>query len=208
MERYKKAYIEYQRIMKSQHFDREKLDYSLLDKHINMLNELDKIESGAYAIFDLSKLEHVYLSPKYESVFKIDIEQAHSEGNSFFDSLVHPDDLIDGMEAGNYFMDMMLKLPSEERVNYKFISDYRMMGNNGKYRRVIEQQMALELDSSGNLWLALSVLDFSPESNPDAPYNCRVLNFRTGEWYYLPAKSDISLSKREKEILGLIARGI
>jgi DNA-binding CsgD family transcriptional regulator len=207
MERLEKAFSEYQRVMQAQNFIKEELDYSILDKHIAMLNELDKIESGAYAIFDLSRLEHIYLSPKYESVFKMDIEQAQEEGNRFFDSRIHPDDFIDGMEAGTYFMDMILKIPPDERKNFKFIADYRMLDNDGKYRRVIEQQMALELDSYGNLWLALSVLDFSPESNLNAPYNCRALNFHTGEWYYLPVKSDIALSKREKEILGLIARG-
>jgi DNA-binding CsgD family transcriptional regulator len=207
MERFEKVLGEYKKVMGLQSFNREELDYSILDKHIDMLNELDRIESGAYAIFDLSRGEHVYLSPKYESVFMMDRDQASKEGNSYFDSRVHPDDFIDGMEAGAYFMDMILKLPGDERKNYKFIADYRMMDNEGKYRRVIEQHMCLELDSVDNVWLSLSVLDYSPETNLLAPYHCRVINFRTGEWLYLPPKSNVVLSKREKEILGLIAKG-
>ncbi|WP_051538647.1 response regulator transcription factor [Prolixibacter bellariivorans] len=96
--------------------------------------------------------------------------------------------------------------------NYKVITDYRTKDKTGNYIRVIEQQKALELDSLGNVWLALSVLDVSPDKDVQTPARSRLINTLTGELYLFPPEGNESmppkLSGREQEILSLIASGL
>lgn len=97
--------------------------------------------------------------------------------------------------------------------DYKAIFDYRVLGRNRQYVRIIEQQIPLEIDKSGNVWLALSMMDLSPENDIALPFRGRLKNHRTGELFYFPPEGDpgrsmSSLTNREKEILGLIVRGL
>ena len=48
-----KIQTEYLKTLNSQHFIPEDLDYSLLDKHIKFLENLNVIENSAISIFDL-----------------------------------------------------------------------------------------------------------------------------------------------------------
>ena len=78
--------------------------------------------------------------------------------------------------------------------------------------RIIEQQLPLEFDSNGNVWLALSMVDLSPDNNIHMPFRGRLKNHRTGDLYFFPPedhdKVRLNLTKREKEVLSLIASGL
>ena len=204
---------EYDRIMNQQEFSPADLDYSLLKKHIEMLQLVDVIETSAISIFDLHQPKPLYLSKRYESVFGWEIEEAHAEGNDYMNRRIHPDDFLSMMEAGNYYMQFAINLPTEEKKNYKLLFDYRIISSGDQYIRVIEQQMALELDKRGNVWLALGLMDISPDQDVDAPVRSRLVNLKTGELFLFPVPSmeenqPLNLSKREKEVLGLIAKGL
>jgi DNA-binding CsgD family transcriptional regulator len=80
--------------------------------------------------------------------------------------------------------------------------------------RIIEQQVPIEFDKSGNVWLALSMLDLSPDNDLQAPFKGRLMNQQTGELYTFPPEEELAgnqsgrLTTREKEILKLIAKGL
>lgn len=100
----------------------------------------------------------------------------------------------------------------DEKLNHKLVSEYRILNAVGKYVRIIEQQQVLELDNSGNLWLALSILDVSPnQKNMNEGLKSELLNFRTGSIIpFLEPKEAISitLTKRETEVLKLVKDGL
>jgi len=200
---------EYNEVFNSQNFVETDLDYSLLTKHVKLLNKLNVIEQSSISIFDLFRKEHLYLSSGFESVLGYDIAKAHLEGNEYFNRMVHPDDLVEAMKRGTYFLRLVLKLPAEERKNYKLINEYRLRGRGGRYIRVIEQFQALELDRLGNVWLALCILDVSPDQDVSMPMRSKMLNFRTGELFDFPGDGrEVKLAKREHEILGMISDGM
>ena len=204
-----KIFADYFDILNSQKFIEADLDYSNLDKHIEFLEKLNVIENSSISIFDLYKKKHLYLSSRFETIFGYNIQKAHREGNIYFDKKVHPQDIIDATKIGNYFLKIAFALPIDERKNYKLINDYRIKNRNGNYVRVIEQFQTLELDKHGNIWLALCVMDISPNQDLNMPLQNKVINFKTGESYHFPEKTkEIDLSKREKEILGLISEGL
>ena len=111
-----KTQKEYLEALNSQHFIPEDLDYLILDKHIEFLEKLNIIENSAISIFDLYQKKHIYLSPRFETIFGFNINKAHEEGNEYFDKKVHPDDALDAMKIASYFLNIAFTLPMEERI--------------------------------------------------------------------------------------------
>ncbi len=205
---------DYFELLSSQVFIEEMLDYTILQRHIDLLKRLDVLKTSSMSIFDLFKKEHVYLSKTFELVLGYNIEEAHKAGNSYFDSKVHPDDFVSLLKAGNYFIKMAFELSSEKRKDYKVVMDYRIKNGKGDYVRVIEQFQGLELDHQGNIWLALCVMDISPDQDLETPLRNRIINIKNGEIFHFPdinqdiRTSHLSLTEREKEILKLVAQGL
>jgi DNA-binding CsgD family transcriptional regulator len=100
-------------------------------------------------------------------------------------------------------------VPREQKKEGKLVSEYRMLSEKGKYIRIIEQQMCLELDKHGNVWLALGIVDVSPDQDPDAPFRSRLINLKSKEVFMFPPPNKTAmLSAREKEILHYISEGL
>jgi DNA-binding CsgD family transcriptional regulator len=209
MKQLQELYQEYWELLNQQHFNEADLDYAIVNDHTQFLNQLDKLGNSAISIFDMNKRDHVYISKNYATIFGYDLQEVEQEGWSYFDKDYHPDDLYHLMEAGIYFIKMGLALPVETIKDYKLIYDYRRKNKQGQYIRVIEQQTVLELDIKNNIWLALSVLDISPDKDISIPFRCRLVNSKSGELFHFPPEEDLpKLSSREIEILSLIAKGL
>jgi DNA-binding CsgD family transcriptional regulator len=199
------------RLFASQDFDAQRLDYSILDRHLRVLEQLDAMTTGAISVFDLHRREHVYVGSRFATMFDWDLAKSADEGGRYGDARMHPDDLQLMMQAGLQFLAQTLARPPEQRKDFKMFAEYRMLGGQGEYVRVIEQQSVLELDPDGNIWLALSVLDLAPEPDPEAPFRCRLLNWRTGDLYRFPPPAEAgadTLTLREREILHLVSKGL
>jgi DNA-binding CsgD family transcriptional regulator len=209
-----KLYEGYFELYQQIHFDVREEDYKILDYHIPLLQRLDVVDTSIISIFDLYRKKHVYLSRQFETVFGQDLEKAGEEVSTrYSDSFIHPDDFVEMLRAGNYYMKFMIALSPEKRKHYKMVRDYRMMHKDGKYVRVIEQLANLEFDRAGNPWLGLCLLDLSPDSNIETPFRSRAIDMETGEMFHFPPLEEEvaekpNLTRREKEILGLIAEGL
>jgi DNA-binding CsgD family transcriptional regulator len=204
---------EYERVLDSQVFDPSELDYSRLDYHVPLLECIDVVDSGCISIFDLFQRKHVYYSPKYATVLGWDADRAKTDVN-YTNSLIHPDDLPELYRASLYYISLGFAFTDRTVTrNYKTIFDYRVKGKEGNWVRIIEQQIPLEFDKNGNVWLALSMVDLSPDHDIESPFRGRLKNQLTGELYYFPPdenpdKQISFLTNREKEILQLIAKGL
>lgn len=200
--------MEYLKIMDSQCFIESDLDYSVAERLIPYFQKIDELSNTAFLIFDLYKHEHIFVSNNISQVFKL--EQSKTIGDSeYMNQRVHPDDLYGLYEAGAYFLHYGMQLSPEFRKEGKLVNEYRILNEKDKYIRVIEQQMCLELDKNGNVWLALGVMDLSPEQNLEAAFCSRLIDFRTENIYlFPPPNKENFLTSREQEILNLISKGL
>lgn len=193
-------------------FINDQLDYSILERHIHFLESIKSVHNSAIAIFDLARMQHVYLSSAFESLLGWDLEEAGKPGHAYIDSRLHPDDLEHLNRSSSFFFSLILKIKKEDPKNieqYKFIMDYRTKGKDGQYKRVIEQHKILEFDPCGNLWLSLGIMDLSPDQDLQTLCRYRMVNVKTGEVYHFPKEDpETVLSLREQEILQLIAKGL
>lgn len=209
-----KLFEEYGQLLDYQKFVLEELDYSVLEKHVSMLERLNVVESSSISIFDLYKKDHIFLSRGFEVQLGWSLNEIEKVGHQYIDSRVHPDDLHGLLESGIYYLRMAFnEVPNNEWKNYKVMSDYRVKNAQGNYVRVIEQHVCLEFDKRGNVWLDLSIMDLNPDQDLTIPFRSRLMNFKTGELFeYKPIvdseKIMNQLSFREKEVLKLISTGM
>jgi DNA-binding CsgD family transcriptional regulator len=205
---------EYHQLLEVQKFTEADLDYTVLDKHVSMLQQLNVVDSSSISIFDMYKRDHIFLSRGFETQLGWSLTDIEKEGIQYIDSRVHPDDLVCLLQSGIYFLNMAFyEINRSEWKDYKVVSDYRILNSRGHYVRVIEQHLCLELDKHGNVWLDLSIMDPSPDQDVSIPYRGRLLNYKTGELFeFKPSiddkKDQPQLSVREKEVLKLIAGGM
>lgn len=208
MEKLKDLWDSYENVLNSQNFIEKDLDYSVLDNHIPYLEKIDQLSNSAVMIFDLFRRKHVYISDNTFRIFKLDKEKA-SKDHSYIDKRIHPDDLPLLTEAGIYFLKYAFTVSPEIRKKGKLVNEYRILNEENRYIRIIEQQMCLEMDKHDNVWLALGIMDISPDQSEESVFKSRLIDFSKGEVYAFPPneKPEVFLTAREKEILKLIAKG-
>lgn len=136
-----------------------------------------------------------------------DYEEA---GQYFFARKIHPEDLQKLSISGITALKIFLNMGNDEKLNHKVINEYRMLNADGQYVRMVEQYQILELDSVGQVWLMMTIVDVSPNQGMLDSCKSQLLNFRTGKFLPLEIPQDVQfeLSKREAEILKLIKMGL
>ncbi len=203
---------EYFQVISQQVFDVAQLDYTVFDKQIPFLDQMAAIKNSGISVFDFYKKEHIYHSNNMHNLFGYDLDKIEEIGTEYYDSRIHPEDFLSLLKNGLALIKYYFQLPSSERKNFKLQNEYRILNAEDKYIKVIEQQQVLELDTQGNLWLALSVLDISPNQEIINGITSQLVNVKTGETKQLElAKKPtdtIELSKREKQILGYVKEGL
>lgn len=187
-------------------FVEEDLDYSVLERHTPHFEKLDQIGSSAISVFDINQKTHVYISPSYRE--RLGLPDHKHEGPEGFDRLMHPDDLLIAMEAGYYFLKLAMNMKNAHLKDYKLVNDYRIQAPKNEWMRMTEEHQILETDPQGNIWLALSIVNVSPNQNINEPMSSRLVNHKTGEIIsFAEVTSFFELTNREKEILYLISKG-
>jgi DNA-binding CsgD family transcriptional regulator len=209
-----KIELEYFELLNTQKFVENDLDYSVLELQKPFLQKLSMVGNSVISVFDLFKKQHVFSSNNLQNLFSYDSEQVEHLVNESLDSKIHPDDFLLLMRNGIRLMRFILSKSHEERSDFKLINEYRILNNEGKYVRVIEQHQPLEFDKYGNIWLTLSVLDISPNQENYQGIKCQILNYRTGKLYpLLEIETTMSnsgyrkLTRKELEILHLVKDG-
>ncbi|HMS51873.1 MAG: hypothetical protein IPI59_02710 [Sphingobacteriales bacterium] len=205
-------YQTYLKLFEQQKFVKDDLDYSILERHKPNLQRLTDFGNSTISIFDAYKKEHAFYSSNLGINLGYGSQEVESSGAHFLDTKIHPEDFVLLMQNAFSVFKLFFSFSIDEKLNHKLVSEYRILNAVGKYVRIIEQQQVLELDNSGNLWLALSILDVSPnQKNMNEGLKSELLNFRTGSIIpFLEPKEAISitLTKRETEVLKLVKDGL
>jgi hypothetical protein len=190
---------EYYELLNQQHFVEHELDYSVLEKLKPTLSKLSDLSNSGITVFDLHRKEHVFASYNFSKMLGYDLTEINKGGNDYFNSRVHPEDLLTLTKFGISILKFFYSLPVEIRPDYKFVNEYRVKGSKDTYVRVIEQHQSLEFDNYGNIWLALSVIDISPNQSELNQVMSQLYNIKTGELVNSHNPIEQAISKREKK---------
>ncbi|MCX6230927.1 MAG: LuxR C-terminal-related transcriptional regulator [Bacteroidetes bacterium] len=198
----------YNQLLDSQSFIEDDLDYSILKNHITYLEKIGEISNSVIMVFDMFKRQHVFVSKNISNIFKLDLDKVEG-ATDYLDQRIHPDDYLKLMEAGLYFLQYAFTISQDKRKDYKLINEYRLKNEKGDYIKIIEQQLCLEFDKHGNIWLSLGIMDLSPEKSDNDVFKSRLIDLKKHEVYLFPPKDKESiLTARETEVLQLISKGL
>lgn len=191
-------------------FDEEQLDDSIVQKHAVILQALSDIGNSGTGIFDYCKRQVVFFSSNFGSLLGYVPADYAETGQQFFSGKIHPDDALMLSLNSVSALKLFSHFSSDEKLNHKMVSEYRMLNAENRYVRLVEQYQVLKLAPQGQLWLAFNIVDVSPNQDASEPSKSQLLNFRTGKISPLeaPQKATFELTKREMEILGLVKDGL
>lgn len=204
----------YYAFLEQQYPDIDNRDYSILENHTTILNQLSSIGNSRISVFDTYRKSHVFSSSNNNIFLGYQQQEIETDFEHFIRTRIHVDDHRALLEHGLSALKLFSCFATDEKLNHKFIAEYRIQNSDGVYVRVVEQQQVLALDNDNNLWLALSILDTSPnQKNMDEGFKSEILNFNTGRIISLnnPNITDsaaISLTDREMQILKLVKAGL
>jgi DNA-binding CsgD family transcriptional regulator len=169
-------------------------------------------------VMDYSKLSYLHLQGAFERILGYEPQRVLDEGIEFLYTILHPEDREKVAALSVYFQDFIHNLPVEKRKLVKTNLNFRMKAADGRYVRLLEQVIVIDLDANG--LIAYTLKHFTDISH--LPYtNDVTLSFveegRAGDQlpYTViveqkndnPPKQRV-FSARELEVLDLIAKGI
>ena len=139
-------------------------------------------------------------------------ESLHLTQNSLFDEFfprIHEADQADLVECFDLVHDRMAALPPEEQHLLRAVFHYRFRKPDGQYIYLHDEKASLWLRDHGHLYYVL----FRDLTSERAFTGVKVELYLQGDILrkieeYKPASRRSSLSKREKELLGLIRQGL
>lgn len=104
---------------------------------------------------------------------------------------------------------LLSSLSAEEKMKHKMVHEMRVKNVRGEYIRIIEQEQAIELDKSGNIWLMLSVIDVDASHESEITKS-HLYNFETGEQIFIDLSDTLEepLTNRELSVLQLMKQGL
>jgi DNA-binding CsgD family transcriptional regulator len=190
-------------------FNENDLDYSLMDKHRVVLQTLSDVGNSGIHVFDVCKRQTLFYSSNFGKLLGYVPEDYIDSRHEFFYKKIHPEDLAKLNVYGVTFCKIFSNIPGNEKLDYKAISEYRMLNTENKYVRLIEQYQVLEIDKTGQFWLLMGIVDLSANQEEYEGIKTQFVNFKTGKIipWEVPKQTTLELTKREIEILKLVKDG-
>lgn len=199
------------RLLDNQKPSPEHTDYSILNYHMRLLGQLALVENSSMTIYDILQRKYVFVRNRFRGLIDYDEQAAAEQGYAFFFRLMHPEDIAFVLDTSIRSLEYLQEIPPAERKDYKTVFEFRLRNREGEYIRFIQQLVNLELDLAGNMWLILILMDVNPNQQDGKQLLRTMMNMKSGKVVPFTEERDerqSQLTKREIEILGLIAKGM
>ncbi|MFD3001067.1 LuxR C-terminal-related transcriptional regulator [Pontibacter toksunensis] len=165
------------------------------------------------SILDLRTQQFDFISSNVEAILGYASCRFVQGGLAFYNTVVHPDDLQNTWKLRRTIWEFILTLPAADQVQFKFNYDYRIIKPCGKEVRVFAQNSVLQSDNRGNITHIMAVYsDISHWKKSEQQLASIVSNAKDTCLFFStegnePCHTPSSLSKRELEIVKLMAEG-
>ncbi|QHT68790.1 PAS domain-containing protein [Rhodocytophaga rosea] len=125
-------------------------------------------------------------------------------------ALVHPEDLSIVKHMVEYMNSFILKVEHFNPIHYRFVFHYRLKQPKGGYMHLLDEKVVIESKHKRYVFFTLF-----KEANKDQKLFQVKLEIYQSQGYsqvkikdYVPHQSDVNITQREKEVIGLIRDGL
>ena len=188
-------------------------DYLKFDDKLTVLLKTWELDNAMYSVCDLNHKCFLYTCPKLQNLIgkHLPIDWSPGNKNGFYGA-VHPDDLAFVLDTEIQVYEFLHQLPLYEKLNYKLMYEFRLLGADDNLYRIINHLIMLEYDKFGNSWLLLIKSHLIHGMDHNKTLRRSMMNRQTNEWCLFNDengnKPQQLLTKREQEILALIDEGL
>ena len=185
------------------------LDYSVIERKKADWLKLSELTHSIVLVFDCCTKKFVFVSNNIPQSYGIDSERLFINGHEPVLEIIHPGDIYYGLLVRKKIYSLLSSLSAEEKMKHKMVHEMRVKNVRGEYIRIIEQEQAIELDKSGNIWLMLSVIDVDASHESEITKS-HLYNFETGEKIFIDLSDTLEepLTNRELSVLQLMKQGL
>lgn len=185
------------------------LDYSVIEQKKADWLKLSELTHSIVLVFDCYTKKFVFVSNNIPQSYGIDSESLFINGHEAVLEIIHPGDIYYGLLVRKKIYSLLSSLSAEEKMKHKMVHEMRVKNVRGEYIRIIEQEQAIELDKSGNIWLMLSVIDVDASHESEITKS-HLYNFETGEQIFIDLSDTLEepLTNRELRVLQLMKQGL
>ncbi|MFT4202662.1 MAG: helix-turn-helix transcriptional regulator [Chitinophagaceae bacterium] len=192
--------------------DASGLDYALLDNHVRLLDKVACLTYQSVYIIDYYRRSFAYVSNNPLFLCGLKAKEVEWLGYAFYLKFVPLEDLellLAINEAGFHFFGT---IPLGKRMDYNISYDFRMKQPKSGHTLLVNHKLTpLELDKSGNMWLALCVVSTSSNDSSGNIFirergNKSVFKYDMATRRWL-SQDNLKLTTMEKEILLLSIQG-
>lgn len=185
------------------------LDYSVIEQKKADWLKLSELTHSIVLVFDCYTKKFVFVSNNIPQSYGIDSERLFINGHEAVLEIIHPGDIYYGLLVRKKIYSLLSSLSAEEKMKHKMVHEMRVKNVRGEYIRIIEQEQAIELDKSGNIWLMLSVIDVDASHESEITKS-HLYNFETGEQIFIDLSDTLEepLTNRELRVLQLMKQGL
>jgi len=201
---------EYRAALSEYKVDPANTDGSRLHGLRPFLSLLDNVEKSSIALFDMAAMDYAFLTSNFKYLIGLSKSDSRDIGMPYFFSRMHESDRELFFDTSIQAFSFLYQKEPEERKDYRTCQDFRIQREDGKWIRLIQQMLTVELDKTGNIWLVLLVNDISPVCDQAIPGRRFMEHLPTKKRVLFPdsdATAQSPLTKRELEILGFVSNG-
>lgn len=199
-------------IWQTQPYDDVRINYDDFIQSNPILQKFLNLGAGLTWILDVRTMQYTFISNNVKQILGYEVHHFLSKGLPFMAHIMHPDDLPKTLKLLKFIWNFLLALPTPERQKYKFNSDYRIIKPDGSFVRILEQNTILQLDRKGNITHLLGTGSEITHWKKTEDVIASVVCTEDDTCFFCSSdddclKSQALLSKREREIIKLIADG-
>jgi len=178
------------------------------------LEEHEKIfPETFYYIANLGEQRYEYLSQNVENIFGINPEEGvKMPVIEFFNRVTTPKEMSEALQILQDYMEFTRSLPIEKLKDLRLLRCSRLRGQDGKFRKVIDQCTILSYTSNQTISRYFGAVSLAPLISEFSVSTGVVIDISNGEELVrfntsVAQESISSLTKREVQILRLLAMG-
>ncbi len=196
----------------SQQYDPKLTNYKSLIYPDLALDRLMCIGPHFIYIFDCSISKFHYLSENVVNILGYHPDYLLAKSMVFLKEILHPEDLQVVFESTKKSWEFVKSVPEVQRKSFKISCDFRVKKADGQYIRLLQQNAVVNLDKKGNILYVLGVCTDISHWHKDNQITLSIVGPQEEQTFYCtsPGKKfehKNLLSKREKQILRLLAEG-
>ncbi|QMU30750.1 LuxR C-terminal-related transcriptional regulator [Adhaeribacter radiodurans] len=199
-------------IWQNQSYDDVRINYDDFIQSNSILQKFLNMGACLTWILDVRTMHYTFISSNVKQVLGYEAHYFLNKGAPFISQIMHPGDLPKTLKLVKLIWDFLLALPVTQRQKYRFSGDYRVVKPDGTIVRILEQNSILQLDRKGNITHLLGTGSDITHWKKTDDVVASVVCTEDDTSFFCSSEEDYFrpqalLSKREREIVKLIAEG-